>query len=652
MGFFRILHNQDAIDRFPPECPEAAMPTMTALFRNQLTNTIPLFLFMLLAVPSGSATAQSVEFEPGRWNLGEAELTAHRGRDCMTGTAFLNGVMLRDGVIEVDVLVTGKSSSPGIIFRRSGEGDFERIVLRPHRAGRYPDAVQYSPVFNGVETWQLYHGQGFSADCYLPPDNWVRLRLEFRDSQARLFVGGSRTPALLVHALKHTPVHGTLGLDAPRDGSAYFSRFSYREDATLEIPDAPVPSSLPGTITRWELSPVFTASSIDVEKTPAEQKFDKLSWTAVESEEHGLVNVARYRARSGQAADCIWARTTIRAEREGSRKLHFGYSDAVSIFCNGRLVFSGSNAIREREPSALGLIGYFDAVHLPLKRGENELLFCVMESSDGWGFMARDGDAELVDARLTPAWDLRRQLRFPESVVFDEARNVLYVSNFHADGEEFISKISPKGEVLALHWASGLQRPTGLAMHADRLYAVERTGVAVIDPETGVVEKRIVASEPGFLNDIAFDDTGIGYVTDSRADRLLRLEGDRLVPWMEGAVLGSPNGIWTEGGELFIGNSDDGTIKAMNLATQDWRPYAKLGADVVIDGLTGAGAGRLLASDHAGRVFLIGASGEVHTILDRRTTKRYCADFAYIPSLKLLVIPSLQENSLTAFTLR
>ncbi|MBE0643424.1 MAG: hypothetical protein IH600_05045 [Bacteroidetes bacterium] len=615
----------------------------------------PLFLplLFLLFAAGFEAAAQSVEFEPGRWNLEKAKVTEQRGRNCLTGTAFLNNVKLKDGVIDVDLLVTGATSYPGIIFRRSADGEFERIYLRPHRAGQYPDAVQYTPTFNGSDAWQLYNGPGYTAACELPPDNWIHLRLEFRDDQARLFIGGNSKPALVVQDLKHTPVHGSLGLDAPQDGSAYFSRFSYREDAKLAFPPPPAPRTLPGTITRWEISRVFKASTIDMERTPAQQNIDDPQWMTVESEKNGLVNVARYRGRTGQAADCIWARATILADDDGVRELQFGYSDAISIFCNGRPLYAGSSAYRQRDPSSLGIVGYFDAVYLPLEDGENEIMFCVAETFGGWGFMARDGDAELLDATLTAKWNITRQLRLPESVVYDDVHNVFYVSNFFDEGKEFISKVSPDGEILSLRWASGLNRPTGLAMNAGRLFAVERTGVAVINTETGVVEKRIAAKDAKFLNDIAFDEEGIGYVTDSRANRLLRLEGDVLAPWLEGATLGSPNGIHVENGELIIGNSDDATVKAMNLVSKQWRSIATLDPGCVIDGLTGMGDGRLLASDHAGRVFIISPSGEVvKTILDRSTTQRYCADFAYVPALHLLVIPSLQENSLTAYTLK
>jgi len=48
------------------------------------------------------------------------------------------------------------------------EQDHERVYLRPHRAGLYPDALQYTPTFNGLAGWQLYNGDGCTALVTLP----------------------------------------------------------------------------------------------------------------------------------------------------------------------------------------------------------------------------------------------------------------------------------------------------------------------------------------------------------------------------------------------------------------------------------------------------------------------------------------------------
>ncbi len=603
-----------------------------------------------ILVLSNAAASQTVEFDAARWNLERASVQYHEGRSSLSGMAFLRDVMVKDGVVEVDVYVTGAESRPGIIFRRTEDDAYERISLRPHRSGLYPDAVQYTPVFNDIESWQLYYGPGYTGEASIPADRWTRLRLEFSGSQARLFVGGSKSPALVVHDLKHAAARGTIGLDAPTDGSAFFSRFHYRQDETLTFPSPPPQIILPGTVTRWSLSRVFPLNEIDLERTPKQQGIRDLQWLAVESEADGLVNIARYRKRSGNAPDCVFARTVIRADDDEVREFRFGYSDAIAVFCNGRLLYSGSSARSQRDPSFLGVAGYNDAVYLTLEDGENELIFCVAELSGGWGFMCRDGDAEPRDPRLEPAWEITRELRFPEAVIWDAEREVFYASNLFPEGDGFLSKISADGDLLARRWVSGLERPTGLALHNGMLYAVTRTGVAEIDPATGMIARRIEADNPRFLNDITFDDTGIGYVTDSRASCIFRMTEETLSCWRSGDGIANPNGLYYRDGELYFGNSGDATIRAIRIEDERMRTVAQLDPGSILDGLTGMSGGRLLVSAHEGRVFEILPEGEVHPLLDRRTTRRFCADFAWVPELRLLVIPSLRENSITAFS--
>jgi hypothetical protein len=50
--------------------------------------------------------------------------------------------------------------------------------VRPHQVGN-PDAVQYTPVFNDIPGWQLYHGPGFWAPVSFPLDDWFRIRVAF-----------------------------------------------------------------------------------------------------------------------------------------------------------------------------------------------------------------------------------------------------------------------------------------------------------------------------------------------------------------------------------------------------------------------------------------------------------------------------------------
>jgi len=86
----------------------------------------------------------------------------------------------------------------------------------------------------------------------------------------------------------------------------------------------------------------------------------------------------------------VYARTFIDADRAGPRKLSLGYSDDVSVFLNGRVLYRGRSAQNFRDPAFLGIVdAENDALWLPLKKGRNELVLALGELGGGWGFIAR-----------------------------------------------------------------------------------------------------------------------------------------------------------------------------------------------------------------------------------------------------------------------
>jgi len=74
--------------------------------------------------------------------------------------------------------------------------------------------------------------------------------------------------------------------------------------------------------------------------------------------------------------------------------LHIGYSDDVSVFLNGKILFRGRSAQNFRNPGFLGIVNPENgAVHVPLKKGSNELRLAVSELG-GWGFNCRLAELE------------------------------------------------------------------------------------------------------------------------------------------------------------------------------------------------------------------------------------------------------------------
>ena len=91
-------------------------------------------------------------------------------------------------MIELDLAVGAARGFHGVVWRLFDDENFESFFVRPHQMGN-PDAVQYTPVFNGVSAWQLYHGPGYWAPLTFPLGDWFTIRVAFEGSRAEVFVG-------------------------------------------------------------------------------------------------------------------------------------------------------------------------------------------------------------------------------------------------------------------------------------------------------------------------------------------------------------------------------------------------------------------------------------------------------------------------------
>lgn len=626
---------------------------------------IRLVLLVASILPAGPALADDaasnvpLDFTADRWDLSGATVTEHLGRTSLAGAAVLRDTLFQDGIIEVDMAVTGAAGYPGLLFRMQSDDDYERVYLRPHRAGRYPDAIHYAPSYHGVTGWQLYFGDGYTAGVQLPPGEWIRLRLEFSGSQARLFVGNAPNPALTMDHLARDPAAGKVGLLCAADGSSYFSNFRcYRDPSMVFHPPRPVDDP-PGLIRNWEISPAYKLNRVDRRKTYREQDLGAIGWTRIEAEPNGRIDFCRWVARpQGEQStpDLLFARTSIRAERDEVRQLLFGYSDAVSLFLNGRLLFVGRSSYRQRDPSFLGIMGLFDEVSLPLRKGENELVACVAESFGGWGLICQDGSATVQAARLRNVSESGREFHSPESAAWDPRRQVFYVSNFDpgdesaADGGPFLARVGPDGRVRDARWIGGMANPTGLAVRGDSLYVVERTGMAVVDVTAGRVVRRVAIPAGRFLNDITLDGAGTAYITDSGAATIHRVTGSQAEAWLVDPQLTQANGICAAGDSLLVGCTADARVRSIQIATRAMRTVATLPKGTM-DGLAPDGHGGILLSQVEGRIYRMAAGGSPEKILDMTTRAVGCADFGYAPESGILVVPTFQDDRVITYRL-
>ena len=638
---------------------------LMAVGRIAIALDMVLLVFGASTVAQGAGQSDSISFDSPRWNLIDAEIVQHLGRESLVGTALLNDAELENGVIELDVAVSGARSYPGVVFRLQSETDYERLYVRPHRAGLYPDAVQYMPVINGSETWQLYNGAGYTAFAELAEDEWIHLRLEVSGRQARLFLGDGDAPVLEIDDLKHGVSRGTVGLVGPKDGSAYFSNFRYRVDDSLAFKSPPAVETPPGTLMSWDVSVAIPAERVNRDAYPSFYTILGAGWESIAPEASGLVNISRLRARNGQEPDLVLARTIIRSDERQDVELTFGYSDEVDLFLNGHKVFSGNSAYRSRDPSFLGVVGPFDSAHLTLHKGLNEIFMMVTESFGGWGFMARiDGDVgEPLEehGRTSKVWETEQVFLTPESVLYDPDRDVLYVTNFDmrfAASEEptgYISKVSLDGEIIELKWVPGLNAPTGMGMWESKLYTTERGILTEIDIEAGVVSHRYPIEGSDFLNDLVVGPDGSIYMSDTRPSshldsRIYRFKNGEVEEWLDTDEISRANGLWIHDGELLVGNTGDGMLKAVDLEHKTVRDIACFGAGV-LDGIRVDNRGNFLVSHWEGQVYVVSPTGEIVEVLDTLPERVNAADFEYIRERNLLLLPTFVDNRVSAYRL-
>ncbi len=120
-----------------------------------------LFLFSLPQLAFAQVDAGEIQFAGRTWRvLGEnVKLESYLGQEAVrfrNGAIALPELEFENGTIEFDVATSGHRSFIGCAFRVDlARGSYEDFYLRPHNTGRF-DAMQYTPVNNGVSAWQLY----------------------------------------------------------------------------------------------------------------------------------------------------------------------------------------------------------------------------------------------------------------------------------------------------------------------------------------------------------------------------------------------------------------------------------------------------------------------------------------------------------------
>jgi hypothetical protein len=358
------------------------------------------------AISVNAPGQQALAFTDTRWELAgdSTRVEIFDGRETLkmeSGSAKRRDVSFEDGVIDVDVMVSHRRSFVYVNFRMQSDREYEEFYLRPHKS-TLPDAVQYSPVYQGQSAWQLYHGPRGTAAPEIPAQVWQHLRIVLSGRRAAFFLGDTVKPFMVIPHLARDPQAGYMELTAfippgtPGSGAAVrYANLVVRPGVVPygfeDLPPVPVPA--PGAVMAWEVGDAFAAPDSAISAIMPGW-VDRLARVPVEAD--GFVELHRHvrMPERVQRFVGVVARIRVRSEVAGIRRMDLGFSDRVTVFLNGQPIFYRDDSydyVARRD----GLLSLDQAsVYLPLRRGVNDISLVVADRFGGWAVMGRFPDMQ------------------------------------------------------------------------------------------------------------------------------------------------------------------------------------------------------------------------------------------------------------------
>lgn len=252
--------------------------------------------------------------------------------------------------------------------------------------------------------------------------------------------------------------------------------------------------------------------------------------------------------------------------------------------------------------------------------------------------------------KLKKIWSSPTDFKTPESVLYNPDLDIVFVANIgnksnNKDGDGFISQMNIEGDITKLDWVKDLNDPKGMAVLNGKLYVADKNELLVIDIETAKVEKKYLASDAKFLNDVTVCKNGMVFVSDSHAQHIYALSNGEFKLWLQDEKLKGVNGLWTEAEKLYAGN---GSVWEIDIASKELKVlFDETGG---IDGLETIGDGNFIFSNWSGRIY-VSKESQVIKMLDVSGKNTNTADIDYVPSLKLVLVPTFRGNNVDAYQL-
>ncbi|CAN5770024.1 hypothetical protein BH23GEM10_BH23GEM10_02970 [soil metagenome] len=284
--------------------------------------------------------------------------------------------------------------------------------------------------------------------------------------------------------------------------------------------------------------------------------------------------------------------------------------------------------------------------------------------------------AAMADVPASPMTISDIGLQTPESVLYDDRADLYLVSNINGeplarDGNGFIARLRPNGEVEQLKWIDGaadgvtLHAPKGMGFRGDTLFIADIDTVRSFHRDSGAPLGARGIDGASFLNDIAIGDDGV-YVTDTGVDASFSPTGTDAIyrfgaevgsgagdvgsggaggiaTVASGGALSQPNGIVVHGGDIYMVPFGSNVVYVIRAAGGEPREFATLPAGQ-LDGIVRLDDGSLLVSSwEGGAVYRVSAGGDATVVFDGLEAP---ADIGWDSRRQRVLIPLFMGNAI------
>ena len=275
-------------------------------------------------------------------------------------------------VIEMDI---AGASMPGIGFRAKDLWNYEYVYCRIFSSNKQ-DALQYIPIYNGAQSWQLYNYPTYESSAEFSNLEWFHLKMEVYGNYMRVYVGDSEQANLEVELLHDQLESGDIFLKTTFN-EAYYTNIEIRPlEKPFSVEDT---EQAAGFLNDWEVSEQlegnFYSQRLFFQKLNHAE--EKGKWKSVQADKNGIVNLSKYFEYPQQSA---FAKTTIQSDQAKEIWLEYDYTQVLMIVLNGQILFHG----RELDTgNFMRMMAGEESITLPLQAGDNQLVFWI-RSDDEW----------------------------------------------------------------------------------------------------------------------------------------------------------------------------------------------------------------------------------------------------------------------------